>query len=93
MLLVIVFALNALDFFNIVPLDGMFDRYYDKAPGVFDKLFPSHDLKALNKPTSSMTVVDPAQDQQQAVVTFAPTIEPVITEAPTEAPTEVPTVG
>ena len=88
-LLVIVFALNALDFFNVVPLDGVFERYYDKAPGVFDTLFPSHDLKALKQPNETLSAVDPAQNP---VATVVPSIAPLelVTEAPTDAPTEAP---
>ena len=87
-LLVIVFALNALDFFNVVSLDNVYEKYYDKAPGVFDTLFPAHGLKDSGESTATMTATDPSQD---AVVTIAPTEEPVfVTEEPTAEPTPTP---
>ena len=101
-LLVVVFALNALDFFNVMPLDSVYEKYYNKAPGVFDTLFPSHTLKKPAEQGGDITAVDPLeQDAQQTLApeaTEAPvvTAEPVVTEAPaeTEAPQVTPeTVG
>lgn len=97
-LLIIVFALNALDFFNVVSLDSLFENYYNKAPGVFDTLFPGHEFKLrMNTPTDSLSAIDPLEN---ATVTADPyaaataTVLPSVTEAPavTEAPvvTEAP---
>ena len=101
-LLVVVFALNALDFFNVMPLDSVYEKYYNKAPGVFDTLFPSHTLKKPAEQGGDITAVDPleqdAQETQAPEETEAPvvTAEPTVTEAPaeTEAPQATPeTVG
>jgi hypothetical protein len=71
-LLVIILALNVLDFFNVVPLDKLYNRYSPKAPKVFSTLFPSQELKQMNSPAT--TEEQPAAEEQP----FAP-VEPAAT--------------
>src|SRR5699024_4483036 len=59
--LLVVFVLNFLDFFNVLSLDSLFDRYYNSAPAVFDTLFPSHSLKQFVDDGETITAVDPLE--------------------------------
>ena len=104
-LLLIVVALNFLDYFNVVNLDGVWAQHYDKAPKAFDTLFPSHNFKQEAPAASSFTPVETvptaealpspipeAQPTQQPAATQAPveTDAPVtVTDAPAEAPAAV----
>ena len=67
--LIAVCALNVLDYFNVLPLDSVFEHHYNKAPAVFDTLFPSHELKRLAELEEGITSIDP-------IVTMAPTDAP-----------------
>ena len=82
MVLLVVFALNFLDFFNVLSLDNLFEKHYNKAPGVFDTLFPSHNLKQMNAPGETISAIDPLENEPTA----APSEEPVVTAAPSQAP-------
>ena len=107
MVLLVVFALNFLDFFNVLSLDNLFEQHYNKAPAVFDTLFPSHNLKQMNAPGETISAIDPLENEPTAApsdapATAEPTQAPVIsTEAPTttdvpvssEAPAESGAVG
>ena len=73
-LLVLVLALNILDFYNIVSLDGPYNAYYDKAPAVFDTLFPSHRFKqTVETPTATEAPVgiEPASTPEVTADTAA----------------------
>ena len=77
-----IFALNFLDYFNVFSLDSVFEHHYNKAPAVFDALFPSHKLKQVSQ-EETITAVTPAPTE------VIPTLEP--TDEPTQAPsTEAP---
>ena len=65
----------------------MFEHHYNKAPAVFDTLFPSHNLKRLNAPEEAITAADPIENAA-AAVTPAPTEVPAATEVPAETSTE-----
>ncbi|MEE1199473.1 MAG: hypothetical protein U0L09_02365 [Christensenellales bacterium] len=61
-LLIFIFTLNFLDYFNVFSLDSLFERHYNKVPGLLDTLFPSHNLKRLVAPTETITAIDPLND-------------------------------
>ena len=83
LVLLLVVVVNFLDFFNVVPLDSGFERYYNKAPGVFDTFFPSHNFKSLIQPDETITAIDPLSDVE-------PTAAPSPTEVPAAEATETP---
>lgn len=84
--LIVVCALNVLDYFNVMPLDSVFEHHYNKAPAVFDTLFPSHNLKQLAEPEEGIISNNPINVEATQVpeATDAPvvTMEPVATEVP-----------
>jgi len=83
--LIVVFALNFLDYFNVLSLDSVFEHHYNKAPAVFDTLFPSHNLKKLIKPGETIEAIEPI-DAADTNVGIAATQVPVSVTPVPEAP-------
>lgn len=87
--LIVVFALNFLDYFNVLPLDSVFEHHYNKAPAVFDTLFPSHNLKNLIKPGETIQAIEPIEDVNTNVGAAATQAPVSVTPVPEAAPATV----
>ena len=89
-----------LDYFNVLPLDSVFEHHYNKAPAVFDTLFPSHEFRRADNIEAGLTSIDPLETEptQVPAMNSAPTATdaPAATAEPTTEPTDEPapaTVG
>lgn len=99
-LLALIVALNFLDYFNVLSLDPLFERYYNKAPELMDTLFMSHDFKSQNNNAGDAltSVEQPTIAPDSAVIPSVTDSVPTadVSAEPTDAimlPTDAPASG